>query len=207
MIRILVVLVQKTRRKLPNASIVISYVSIVFYLLYAMHQFTFSIYAIATNSTTFDGRICIYDYFTAMYFLSGKVFTFIFYVARLYKIFEHTTFRYSKSSLKILSAFIIISYYSSAILFGYITIIGFKDAEFSKINNYSDCASTVDYKDPYIQTLTFISIAINLSVDLIVTIITLRYDYGCAHSKTDNIPFEHVHKHKNIIFRSNTDYI
>ena len=174
MLSALVHLIRKTKSKLPQTAILISYITIIFYSLYAIHYFIFSIYAITTTKSTFNGYICYYGFFTPMYFITGKVFTFIFYVCRLYKTFNNTTFKYSKLPLQIFGVFICIGYYLSTSLFAYVTISGLSTADMSIIGEFSHCADAINYRSPTNLLLATIAIMLNLIVDLVVTVITLR---------------------------------
>lgn len=171
---LLIHLIKKTKSKLPQTAILTSYIAIIFYSLYAINQFILSIYAIATRPATFNGYICYYMFFTPIYFLTGKIFTFIFYLARLYRIFNNTTFSYSKSCLRLFGVFIIIGYYASSSLFAYVALNGLNNSNISVIDEFAHCAEEIDYRSSTNILLTSISIMLNLIVDLLVTIITLR---------------------------------
>lgn len=175
MISTLVHLIYKTRSKLPQTSIYLSYVSVFFYSLYALHYVGYSIYGISITESSFEGRVCTYGFFFQFYFIVGKVFMFIFYLTRLYHIFYNTTFKYSKRSLGIFATFIIIGYLSSASIFTYIVIKGLSRTDFNEIHNFTHCVDAIEYQNDFQVALVGIAIMINLVVDLVVTVIILRY--------------------------------
>ena len=111
---------------------------------------------------------------TSTFFLIGKILMILFYIMRLYKIFNNTSMKYQKKPLKCLASFVIIGFTLVGLCFTTITIGGFASAPDIHVNSFEECYLTLGHfllRDE----LVIVGICINLIVDLIVSIIILRY--------------------------------
>ena len=82
MIIMFIHLYQITKSKLPHNSIIMAYISIISYAIFALNITIQSIYYLSASD-----YICIYDQLNVIFAANGKIYVFIFLI-RLYNIFK-----------------------------------------------------------------------------------------------------------------------
>eukprot|EP01083_Nonionella_stella_P106319 306609_1 len=97
-------------RRQKSKSIRIAYAAISFYIFYGLNIIILSIYNIATNEETFSPYICLFTVPHPLYFTVAKILMFLFYLIRLYNIFQGTSDAFSKRKFQIFGVIIIIGF-------------------------------------------------------------------------------------------------
>eukprot|EP01084_Bolivina_argentea_P026613 49501_1 len=171
---IIIHLIRNTKKKLPNKSIMIAYISCIFYCLYSFNTFIQSIYSVSASHFN-AAVICTYRYMTPSCFLIAKILMLIFYLSRLYKLFRGTSYEYNVHTLQIFAAFIIIGFSISGVCFSIVAISGLSIVgdELSTYTSFGDCLNAIN-QAPNRMILTSTAIGCNLLVDLVSSIIILR---------------------------------
>eukprot|EP01084_Bolivina_argentea_P267600 454285_1 len=101
MIILFIHMYQNAKQRLPSKTIYIGYASVLFYIMYGINIFILSIYNISTNESDYSGLICPFGFTHPLYFTAAKILMFLFYLFRLYEMFNGTSSAYSLFSFKI----------------------------------------------------------------------------------------------------------
>ena len=174
----LIKLIIQTWKKLPKLSIIIAWLSFIFFIGYNVYILIESI-EIIINANTFNNYKCIRRFMSPWIHTTGEILMYLFYLNRLYKIFSETTFKYGRKGLTLFATFIVIGFYINIAIISYIILKNERQARLNGvINNISkveDCILIIDLYDATNYKLFLGSILIAFIVETISAMILLRY--------------------------------
>ena len=171
---------QNVKDKYKSKSIIFGYTSIIFYILYGVNIMILSICNITTTKSTFSGIICIYGYLHPLLFQCGKIFMFLFYLRRLYCIFDGTSMQYSRKKFKAFGMVIIIGYSLPSTMLSVLVWAGLyraiRDDSLSSFESWSDCNHFSQFQFSKPLTIIFTTAILgNALIDLVVPVLILRF--------------------------------
>eukprot|EP01084_Bolivina_argentea_P290848 499723_1 len=174
---ILISLIKQTKEKLPNKAILTAYLSILFFVIHNLDILTESIY-VTINPNGFNSTLCTLRSMSIWLYKTGEILMYLFYINRLYKIFNGTEFKYNKKSLSIFGICIVIAIYIENIIVTFVVLTNSNSSDFNQISQQiqtvQDCQlihQTYSKNIKYMLTLYSIVAAF---IETLITAILLR---------------------------------
>eukprot|EP01084_Bolivina_argentea_P069636 126668_1 len=165
---------QLKRKLLSNIAVF----CVIFYALYCMTWVITSIYQLSVAS--FNHNMCFLLWTSSYLFLFQQSLLYLFFIMRLYTMFQDSVYGYSKAFVKFFAVFIVIlfSIAITPVTFWMITEYNNYSNEhnynFDEIQSFGDCTKILSGSNKIGKLLLGLTIGINAICELILSVIILR---------------------------------